>query len=241
MFNFKKQIRNSLYESRKCVREQDESSEKMAPIDANKMAQSLGTEIDYYVKKLRPLTFDNLPDKDEKDASMRQQEVLAFYEKFKGVISQRIQIAKKQNKELEASDLESNDFRNAVNLSTKLIKASDQATARNKDSAGKSKDNTAKKETSNLSNMLFEPVDPNDSTKGFKSKEHAAGSQASNINIALKGLVTDYSLMQNKPNSKNRKRFMNNLNNLVKSLGNIKIESVDLDNILREFEQRFKK
>ena len=140
MFDFKKQIRDALNESREYVKEQeqasqsdDEAREKMATIDANKMAKSMETEIDYYVKKLKPLTFDSLPDDDEKKASMRQQEVLAFYEKFKRVIAMAIQVAKEQNKELAASDLESDDFRRAVELSTKLIKASDQAKSRNKD------------------------------------------------------------------------------------------------------------
>ena len=145
MFDFKKQIRNAINESRGHVREQDESSEKMAPIDANKMVQSLRNEIAFYVKKLKPLTFDNLPDKDEKDASIRQQEVLDFYEKFKRVIAQTIEVAKKQNKELSASDLESNDFRKAVELSTKLIKASDQAVSKNKDKEPQQPENVEKK------------------------------------------------------------------------------------------------
>jgi hypothetical protein len=83
-----------------------------------------------------------------------------------------------------------------------------------------------------LSSLLFEPIDPEDKTKGMKMKSTEAGSDASRIEIALRNLSdtklrSSYSGLREKPNTANRKSFMSNLANLKKALNNVTVESQD--------------
>ena len=139
MFDFKKQIRDALNESRGYVKEQEQASqsdeearEKMAPIDVRGMSQNMEDEIEYYSNKVSSLTFDNLPDDIEKNASMRQIEVVRSFKKIAELISLKISTAKRQGKELESEELESDDLKKTIDLAKKLIAASDQNKARNK-------------------------------------------------------------------------------------------------------------
>lgn len=92
-------------------------------------------------------------------------------------------------------------------------------------------------EATTLSNLLLDPVNPKDRTKGFKPKEYEPGSMESRINIALNnlsdpGLRSNYLKFKQNPNSANRKSFMSNLNNLKQALdkANVKIESKEKNN-----------
>jgi len=92
-------------------------------------------------------------------------------------------------------------------------------------------------ESTTLSNLLLDPVNPKDRTKGFKPKEYEPGSMESRINIALNnlsdpGLRSNYLKFKQNPNSANRKSFMSNLNNLKHALdkANVKIESKEKNN-----------
>ena len=85
-----------------------------------------------------------------------------------------------------------------------------------------------------LTNLLLDPVDPENRSKGFKPKEYEPGSPESLINIALNnlsdpGLRSNYLKFKQNPNSANRKSFMSNLNNLKQGLdsANVKIEAID--------------
>ena len=83
-----------------------------------------------------------------------------------------------------------------------------------------------------LSSLLFEPIDPEDKSKGMKMKSTEAGSPESAIEIALRNLSdtklrSSYSGLREKPNTANRKSFMSNLANLKKALNNVTVESQD--------------
>ena len=218
MFNFKKQIRKSLYES---IMESNGTR-----------PQDMADELEYYSNKISGLKFSS---EDEKRGEISKRKLLRVMGDLAKNIDIHIQYSDRPEI-LEKVPLPVEQFQNILRGAELLISKSTDANKKVGDDS-----DSAEKTDSNLSNMLFEPVDPSDRTKGFKSREFAPGSQASNIDMALKKLVADYSLLQDQPNSKNRKSFMSNLDNLVKALDNIKIESVDLDSILSEFEQRFKK
>ena len=80
-----------------------------------------------------------------------------------------------------------------------------------------------------LSDLLFEPIDPENKEKGMRVKE-PEGEAAKAIEIALNNIAdtslrSSYQGLKNSPNTANRRSFMSNLSNLKGALEKVKMES----------------
>ena len=80
-----------------------------------------------------------------------------------------------------------------------------------------------------LSDLLFEPIDPEDREKGMKMKEPegrtAKAIETALSNIADTSLRSSYEGLKNRPNTANRRSFLSNLRNLKGALDQVKLES----------------
>jgi len=93
-----------------------------------------------------------------------------------------------------------------------------------------------------LSSLLFDPIDPEDESKGTKMKDdiNDPGTIPNRVGIAMRN-VADSSLrsswegLVDKPNTANRKSFISNLKNLKDELNKVTVEKKEKsDQVLLE-------